>query len=476
MKKIELILLTVILLFGFIVRLYKFSNPIADWHSWRQADTSSVSRMFVANGFNLLVPTYQDISNIASGKENPKGYRFVEFPIYNAIQAGLFVTFGRLSLEEWGRIVTIIGSLSTSVFLFLLVRRYLDNKTALFTAFFYTFLPYSIYYGRTILPDITMVAASVMGVYFFDTFAIYLKREKSLQWIFFVLSILFCAAALLLKPFALFLLLPIVYIVFKNSLFTNWKVLLIGALSVLPLVAWRIWIQQYPAGIPVSDWLFNGGNVRFKGSWFYWVFDDHISKLILGYFGFGLVALGFLKKAREKDYLLFAMFLVSALLYIFIVARGNLQHDYYQIVILPIIAIFLGRGASYLLDFQDKTNKVVGLIALPVIISLMFFSSWYAVRDYFNINDIEIVIAGQKADSILPKNAKVIAPQDGSTVFLYYTGRQGWPAMTAPIETLIKMGATYLVIATPTKNDFSGFGKQYKIVAQSPQYLILSLR
>jgi 4-amino-4-deoxy-L-arabinose transferase-like glycosyltransferase len=476
MRKFHLFLLSLIIFFGFIVRLYKFNNPIADWHSWRQVDTSSVSRMFVDNGFNLFVPTYQDVSNIASGFENPHGYRFVEFPIYNALQAGFFVAIGGLTLEGWGRLVTIIASLSTSLLLFLLVRRYLDNKTALFASFFYTFLPYSIYYGRTLLPDTTMVAASIAGVYFFDTFVRSLLKKEKKQWVFFVLSILFCAAALLLKPFAVFVLAPIAYIVVRNRVLFNWKVLVIGALSILPLVAWRLWMQNFAAGIPVSDWLLNGGNVRFQPSFFYWVFDHHIAKYILGSFGFGLIAMGLFKKAKEKDYLFSFAFLLSSLLYIFIVARGNLQHDYYQIVIIPAIAIFLGRGASFLLDFTDKTNKIIGIFALPAILFLMFFSSWYVVRDYFNINNSEIVVAGKKADSILPKDAKVIAPQDGSTVFLYYTGRQGWPAFTEPIEGLIERGATHLVIAKPTKNDFSGFGTQYKIVAQSEDYLILDLK
>lgn len=476
MKKLHVFLLSLILIFGFAVRLYRFNNPIADWHSWRQADTSSVSRMFAEYGFNLFVPTYQDISNIASGFENPHGYRFVEFPIYNALQAGLFVTIGGLTLEGWGRIVTIVASLSTSLLLFLLVRRYLDSRTALFASFFYTFLPYSIYYGRTLLPDTTMVAASIAGVYFFDTYVRSLLKKEKRQWIFFVLSILFCAASLLLKPFAIFILLPIGYIVFKNNVLFNWKVLLIGILSILPLVAWRLWMQNFPAGIPVSEWLLNGGNVRFQPSFFYWVFDHHISKFILGNFGFGLIAFGLFKKAKEKDYFFSFAFLLSALLYIFIVARGNLQHDYYQIVIIPAIALFLARGVSFLLEFTDTANRIIGFLALPIILFLMFFSSWFAVRDYFNINNMEIVVAGKKADSILPKDAKVIAPQDGSTVFLYYTGRQGWPAFTEPIEGLIAKGATHLVIAAPTKNDFSGFGTQYKIIASSEDYLILDLK
>src|SRR5579859_2135669 len=102
-KILEIILLLAILIGAFILRLYRFNNPVADWHSWRQADTSSVSRNFIKYGFDLLHPRMNNISNVQSGFENPQGYFYVEFPLYNAAQAGLYVMFGHLSLEEWGR-------------------------------------------------------------------------------------------------------------------------------------------------------------------------------------------------------------------------------------------------------------------------------------------------------------------------------------------------------------------------------------
>ena len=102
-KILEIGFLILIFLLGFVVRLYRFNGPVADWHSWRQADTSSVSRNFVNKGFDLLHPTYQDLSNVPSGLDNPNGYRFVEFPIYNVLQAGGYEIFPKLTLEEWGR-------------------------------------------------------------------------------------------------------------------------------------------------------------------------------------------------------------------------------------------------------------------------------------------------------------------------------------------------------------------------------------
>ena len=175
MKRTTILLFLGILFLGFIVRLYKFNNPIADWHSWRQVDTSAVSRNFGNSGFDLLHPKFDDLSNVPSGLDNPNGYRFVEFPIYNIFQAVPFKLFGILTLEEWGRMITIISSLLSLTIIFLLLKKYTDDKVALFSSFLYAVIPYNIYYGRVILPDPTMVMAILGGIYFFD---LWINNEK----------------------------------------------------------------------------------------------------------------------------------------------------------------------------------------------------------------------------------------------------------------------------------------------------------
>ena len=77
-KKIYIGILLLILFIGFLFRLYRFDNPIADWHSWRQVETSAVARTFATDGFDLLHPRMVNLSNVQSGLDNPQGYFFVE--------------------------------------------------------------------------------------------------------------------------------------------------------------------------------------------------------------------------------------------------------------------------------------------------------------------------------------------------------------------------------------------------------------
>lgn len=119
-RKFEYILLALVLLGGIVVRFYGINNPVADWHSWRQADTASVSKVYLQQGINLLYPRYHDISSIQTGIFNPKGYRFVEFPIYNALNAVLAKAFTSISLEVWARLITISSAIITGFFLYLI--------------------------------------------------------------------------------------------------------------------------------------------------------------------------------------------------------------------------------------------------------------------------------------------------------------------------------------------------------------------
>ena len=92
-KWFEYFILFIILIGCFGVRYYKINNPLDDWHAWRQADTATVSQIYIDYGINLLTPRYYDVSPTQTGVYNPKGLRFVEFPIYNLLNVLAFKSF-----------------------------------------------------------------------------------------------------------------------------------------------------------------------------------------------------------------------------------------------------------------------------------------------------------------------------------------------------------------------------------------------
>ena len=476
MERLKIASLLIILLLGFVLRLYRFDNPIADWHAWRQADTSAVSRNFVTNGFDVLHPRFDDLSNVASGIDNPDGFRFVEFPIYNLFQAGLFKIVGIFTLEQWGRLVTIFASVISSVFIYLIMKKRFGFSAGFFSMFFFLFLPYNIYFSRVMLPDPSMVMASLGGIYFFQKWT---ERKKFSIFNFqFSMSLIFTACAFLLKPYALFFTLPMIYLAYEKfgfSFIKKWQLWLFAILSIIPLVWWRTWMLSYPQGIPASDWLFNGNGIRFRPSFFYWIFYERLVKLILGFWGVIILAFAFLIKYKIKDFLFVLSFGLSSLVYVIVIATGNVQHDYYQILIIPSIAIILGLGASFLIGQKKTLKKYLYLAIFIISVSFGFAFSWNQVKDYFNINNRSIIAAGEAVDRLTSKNAKVLANYNGDTSFLYQTKRKGWASFEKGLEEMVQMGASYLILVNPTTADLE-IGKIYKKVESTNQYVIFNLK
>src|SRR5438132_12779397 len=105
-KRFKYLILVLILVGAFLVRLYKINNPLGDWHSWRQADTASMTQIFADQGVNLLYPKYYDVSNLQTGTDNIEGLRYVEFPIYNLAALAGYKILPRFSIVIVRRLIS----------------------------------------------------------------------------------------------------------------------------------------------------------------------------------------------------------------------------------------------------------------------------------------------------------------------------------------------------------------------------------
>ncbi len=471
-KYLEYLLLSLILVAGFAVRLYKINNPIADWHSWRQADTASVSRVYLERGINFLYPKYHDISSIQTGIFNPNGYRFVEFPVYNAISALLTQYFKNFSIEVWSRLVSISAAVITGFFLYLIGKKYLGTGGGLLSAFFYLFIPYNIYFTRVILPDPFGAMCAVVSLW------LYIKFIDGENMLYLCSSGLVMSLALLIKPFYGFYLVPLVYLTINKYGFKNIfsdksllrKFIVFSLIMLLPFALWRVWVSRFPEGIPFFTWMFNGDHIRFRPAFWRWIFDERLGRLILGGWGLVLFTLGLLRpKLHFIKFFIFGMFL-----YVVIVATANVRHDYYQIVTIPAIALVVASGAVYLWNTLIF-NRLISRIVVVFSIFMMLMVGWLLIKDDYQINHPEIIEAGREVDKITPKDSLVVAPYNGDTAFLYQTNRWGWPAIDDSIDNIISHGADYYVTVDLGSSDTKMFEARFKTVKKTSRYLILDL-
>lgn len=473
-KLLELLLLVVILLTALFVRLYKIDTPLADWHSWRQTDTASVSRSFYQEGFNPFLPRYNDMSGVAQDPvPNPGRYRLVEFPIYNSLVYLGYLINGGVD-EQIARFVTILFSLGSIIFVYLISRRHFGNITGLLSAVIFAFLPFNVFYSRVVLPEATGVFFSLGMFYFGDLWIC--KETRRGFW----LAVVFGALAFLTKPFALFYLLPLLHLYYQRE--GQWWPIPKRYLWYLtgiffPIVAWRLWILQHPEGIPASNWLFNGTGIRLRPAFFRWIVGDRFGREILGVAGTFLFTIGLLFKPRFPQNWMLHLFALSLLSYLVVFATGNVQHDYYQVALVPALAIFVARGFILLIQGLPSFLPRFFLIPLSVLLLVLtFYLTWNEVKGLYQINNGVIVEAGERADAILPKEAVVIAPYNGDTTFLYHTNRPGWANVSFPIAEMIdRFGVTHYV-SVNYDDQTNEFIQKYETVEKTDKYVILDLR
>lgn len=472
MKRVEIGLLCLLLIAAFSVRLYKINRPIGDWHSWRQADTAAVARNFVKEGFNPLIPKFDDMSSQANGLDNPNRYRFVEFPVYNSIIAGVWAVFG--VNQSYARMVTVFVTLGSTLFLYLIVKRFSGWKIALLAASFFAFIPYNVFYSSVVLPGPLMVLFLLVSYYFFELWLRYTKN-----WFYFCLSAVSLSLAVLSWPIALMFTIPFLYLAYdkyKLKSLQNPSLWVFAFIALAPFALWRLWIARFPEGIPDWQFLLNEGGIRFKGAFFRWIFSERLGRLILTVAGIPLLLFGLIKKpGREGMYYL--SFMASTLLYLCVFASGNIRHDYYQVPIIPTLAIFLAIGTYTLFNLpKENFNRVLGQVAAMALIIFMAAFGYYEVKGYYWINKSQIVEAGKAVDRLLPKDATVIAPYIGDTAFLYQTNRHGYPVVDRPLEKFIEQGTVYLVSVDVDDAGIKNLADHCNVIEKTSGYVIVEMQ
>lgn len=463
--------LLLIVLFGLLVRLYKIDSPIADWHSWRQADTAAVTRNFIKEGFNPFVPKYDDMSGVSEQPLiNPNRFRFVEFPIYNMTVYPLYLLFG--VSETYHRLASVMFSLGSMTLVFLIARRYLGTFTSLLSAFVYALLPFNVFFSRTTLPEPTFVFFALGMVYFVD------RWIWEMRVIWGIWGFIFTALAFLIKPWAIFFYLPLLYSVFiKQNTKRFWiKFIALTLLALSPFILWRLWILQQPEGIPASSWLLNGDGIRLRPAFFWWILSERMGREILGVTGLALFLIGLISKPQKPAGYFMHFWALSLFLYFVIFATGNVRHDYYQTIFVPVASIFVAGGFVELVRGNDNFIPRIWTILLAVsLLPLSFYFGWKVTSGFYQINNPAIVEAGKRADLLLPKNAVVVAPYNGDTAFLYQTNRSGFPVVVSSLKEMVAdYGVTHYV-STGKDDKTNWVRRHFQVIEEKENYVLADL-
>ncbi|MFN4212744.1 MAG: glycosyltransferase family 39 protein [Microgenomates group bacterium] len=482
MKKVDFLFLSLLIILAFIFRLYKIDIPLADLHSWRQADTAAVARNFVKDGFDLLHPRFDDLSSNQStaGLENPQGWRFVEFPFYNAIFAYFYTLFPQLPLEVWGRLTTAFFSLIIITIIYYLVLKEVGRIAAFFSSLIYAVFPFFVFFSRVVLPETTAVALSMISIFFLYQFS-NIKKTSLFSIFYFLFSIIFFSLSLLVKPTTIFYSLPLFFLFlqkYRLNIFGQIPVYLFFLLSFTPFFLWRWYIQKFPEGIPPFEWLITSVNtsqglqkIFFRPAFFRWIFFERLNNLILGGYLTVFLILGVIN--RQKKLFLHSI-LLSSFLYLLIFQGGNVQHEYYQTIILPAVAIAVGLGTAHILSYKKVfLHPLLSYLTILILFVFSFFFSYYKVRDFY-FYPKELPQIAKIISTLTKPDDKIVTDRMGDTTLLYLSQRKGAPSIYKPPTELKKSGYRYLV--TLNQEEIKKLKEaNFEVVFENDQFALFKL-
>ena len=440
-------LLTVFLI-ALAFRLWGVTNPLLDFHSWRQTLTATIAMNFYAGDMNLLRPS----TNWA------REYYEFEFQIYPYLVALLYKVFGFHDIL--GRLVSIAFSMGTVGMLYLLGKRYYDQTTGLIAAGVFAVLPMSVYYTRTFMPESAMLFFSVALLYFFT------RWLDNGTWRDFFLASLVTALTFLIKLPTLYMGGPLLFLAclkFRKKIFAQYKLYLYVVLILAPPFLWYSHMADLHAQTHQGEsiWLDNdklaNAGILFDYKFYKLIFWTRLVEKMFAFTAFPLLILGMVAKVERKEQYLFHIWFFSVCAYFLIVAVGNKVHEYYQLPIIPVGAIFIGHFLAKFFkahpNFEDwKRDIKVGLVLLMIV--FIPIHSIYKLNKRLNFN-LNYKVIGEQIKQNTEKNDRILLQEVGEDRphTFYYSDRKGWTLgyrqnlSPRDIDQYIAKGAAYYAMA-----------------------------
>jgi hypothetical protein len=486
-----------LLIFLFVLalgaRLYRLADPPFDFHPMRQYHSFLVVRGDYFASLDTIPEWRKEIAAL-----NKQGEVFVEARITETLTLWGYRLLGGEYI--WlPRLLTSLFWLVGGVFLYLLARELISPDAALFSVAFYLFLPFGVSASRSFQPDPLMIMLFLAGLY-----AIY-RYHRRPSLVLLIIAGVVCGLSILVKMIGLFALFATFFALHLYRYGLKKTVVsghLIGfvAISVLPFTMYFLYgyffsglLQgQVQGRILPQLWL----SRLYWGGWL-----NQIEKVV-GYIALilGLLGVFFIQDRPARALLLglWAGYIAFGLVFTYHIYT----HDYYQLQLIPILALSIGPIFALILSHLEKTYRQ-GTWRLAILAILLFGLSLSLYKTRWRVINTgyerEVKVAQEIGQAVNHSTKTIFLAPNYGRPLVYHGELYGlnWPQAGdfylgqlsgQPIpdtqelfnEWISTYAAEYFIVT-----DFEEFAAQselknllthnYPVIANTPDYLIFKL-
>ena len=417
--------LVLVLIFGIglAVRLFDLTDLPLDFHPTRQIHSALIARGMY----------YQSLENIPSWQRE---MAVRQWKLEGVIEPTLMEWLASQSYRIVGEVVlwmprlySIFFWLAGGVGLFLLARSFAGVDAALAVLAFFLVLPYGVFASRSFQPDPLMTALIIWAFWSVD------RWQKAPSWRRAILTGALGGLAILIKAVAIFFIggafcAVVISVLGWKQVLKNKQVWLIAFLVFIPYGIYHVY------GMYVAGFLQGQLSLRFfpemwRSLSFYLSWSRKINQVV-GIPWFVLALMGTLvlpgKSARAillgawAGYFLFGM----------VLAHHTVTHDYYHLLLIPLVALGLSGGAGILFEQISGKERIIKWVTLGVLLFGIGYYTWDA-RTTLKKTDYRPETAyWQEIGDRLGHNSNVIALSQDYATRLSYWGwvtAANWPTM-----------------------------------------------
>jgi len=418
-------ILVIILMMGLVVRLKDFNVTPIDAHPMRQTDTECVAYFLAKGKADFLNPKACLMRPVL----NTDGYFFLEMPFYELLIAASYKIFG---FYPWAaRLVNLFLYLLGGAALFGFMSKWWNKKYALLSVFIFSFMPGSIFFvGHAIHPDAMAVSFIFVSLY------LAWKYKENGKLINLILAGLFLGISVASRPFGLICLPMLGYFLFlRKSKIKDYLILIV--LSAVFYGYWRWRTEKLGLDMDWENWVLAGREKLFQWANLKNLIWKNVAGEVMGKVVSGLAALGLMVSLIKKDKKIFPLILwmVGVIFYWLVVPNGNITHQYYADVYIPLVVILGSIGLGWIWE----KNKIISIILMVGVIYNGIRTSNYYFGNHAG-GEIEIKIA-EDIKKAIPEDKKIIYLAVADSVPLSLSHRQGWMLGEWPTDVAVHIWA-----------------------------------